>query len=298
MKTTRKLLLCGIASLSIISSPAQADDETKRLIGGIAAGLVGMAINEMANQDEAQAKDIQWNDKQKPKKSSAVSSEKTRNIQRDLKELGYYQGAVDGISGSGTQQAILKWEADNCLEDDNYCRNGKLDQIELDVLKDHAENERNNKIIAERNDQRAQERAEEEKNITLEDLYYDQARNAEQYEICKDFKDNYANFSYSIDKHLERNYSKYSESHDSAEKELISCRAISQKEAADIRESQQEKYDESRESKLTRIRAGYVFTEDGEDRELILRCNLLSDYLKERSDFLNSFDSGKGGCDK
>jgi hypothetical protein len=294
MKSIRKLLLCGIASLSIVSSPAQADDETKRLIGGLAAGLVGMAINEMANQDEAQAEEIDWNDNQQKKKGGSAVSQETRDIQRDLKELGYYQGTVDGISGAGTQKAILKWEADNCLEDDNYCRNGKLDQIELDVLKDHAENERNNKKIAERNDQRAKERAEKEKNITLEDLLYDQARNAEQYEICKNFKDNYANFSYSIDKHLERNYSRYSESNDRAVKNLVSCKGLSQQDTAEIRDSQQEKYDESQESKMTRIRAGYVFTEDGEDRELILRCNLLSNYLKERSVFL----SEKDGCEK
>lgn len=159
-----KRIVLTVATLSFIgASQAHADDETKRIIGGLAVGLIGLALEANANQKVVDKEDAHITDKRQQKKSNAVVSEKTKNMQRDLKELGYYHGVVDGIYGSGTQQAIFRFEEENCSEGDNFCRDGNLDNIDLDAIKDYAENKRNNKKNTERNAQRAKGRAEEQK---------------------------------------------------------------------------------------------------------------------------------------
>ena len=44
-----------------------------------------------------------------------------RNIQNVLKRLGYYTGAVDGIYGSGTKNAVLRFQRDCGLTQDGIC---------------------------------------------------------------------------------------------------------------------------------------------------------------------------------
>lgn len=43
------------------------------------------------------------------------------DIQRALKNAGYYQGSVDGKIGSGTKDAIKAFQRDNGLEADGVC---------------------------------------------------------------------------------------------------------------------------------------------------------------------------------
>ncbi|MBQ3432518.1 MAG: spore cortex-lytic enzyme [Clostridia bacterium] len=44
-----------------------------------------------------------------------------KNIQNVLKRLGYYTGAVDGIYGSGTKNAVLRFQRDCGLTQDGIC---------------------------------------------------------------------------------------------------------------------------------------------------------------------------------
>ncbi len=44
-----------------------------------------------------------------------------RNIQNVLKRLGYYTGAVDGIYGSGTKNAVVRFQHDCGLTQDGIC---------------------------------------------------------------------------------------------------------------------------------------------------------------------------------
>jgi peptidoglycan hydrolase-like protein with peptidoglycan-binding domain len=43
-----------------------------------------------------------------------------RDIQRDLKHLGYYDRAIDGIFGRGTRSAIARWQDDNDFDATGY----------------------------------------------------------------------------------------------------------------------------------------------------------------------------------
>ncbi|RMD91846.1 MAG: peptidoglycan-binding protein [Alphaproteobacteria bacterium] len=43
-----------------------------------------------------------------------------RDIQRDLKVLGYYRQSIDGIFGKGTRRAIARWQAENDFEPTGY----------------------------------------------------------------------------------------------------------------------------------------------------------------------------------
>lgn len=158
----KNICILALIVIFISASQARANDETKRLLGGLAVGIIGMALEEHSKQSDQQ-EEIEWNDKQQQKDSSAIVSEKTKDMQRDLKELGYYRGVVDGIFGSGTREAILRYK--DCSQDDDYCLNRKLDKIDLNVIKEAAENERNNRKIREQNAQRVKAWAEDKKKL-------------------------------------------------------------------------------------------------------------------------------------
>lgn len=49
------------------------------------------------------------------------SGEDVKEVQRKLKQWGYYTGAVDGIYGSGTKQAVLAFQRKNGLAADGIC---------------------------------------------------------------------------------------------------------------------------------------------------------------------------------
>ena len=44
--------------------------------------------------------------------STVATTNQIINVQQRLKEMGYYTGAVDGIYGNGTRNAVLKFQAD------------------------------------------------------------------------------------------------------------------------------------------------------------------------------------------
>lgn len=46
------------------------------------------------------------------------SGEEVKNMQRKLRQWGYYDGAVDGIFGSGTRRAVIKFQQKNGLTAD------------------------------------------------------------------------------------------------------------------------------------------------------------------------------------
>lgn len=49
-----------------------------------------------------------------------------KEVQRRLKEWGYYTGAVDGIYGSGTREAVRKFQQKNGLTADGNCTNPNI----------------------------------------------------------------------------------------------------------------------------------------------------------------------------
>lgn len=50
------------------------------------------------------------------------SGEEVKQIQKKLKDWGYYTGNVDGVYGSKTQTAVKKFQKANGLKEDRNCR--------------------------------------------------------------------------------------------------------------------------------------------------------------------------------
>ena len=53
-------------------------------------------------------------------------SEEVKDIQRALKSKGYYSGAVDGIFGTGTKNAVIKFQKNNGLSPDGIAGKNTL----------------------------------------------------------------------------------------------------------------------------------------------------------------------------
>jgi len=66
--------------------------------------------------------------------SSYSSTPSTTQIQKALKNAGYYKGSVDGKMGAKTQDAIIKFQKDNGLKAD-----GKVGQMTWSELKSYLE---------------------------------------------------------------------------------------------------------------------------------------------------------------
>lgn len=63
-------------------------------------------------------------------KPGSTGSEVT-SIQTKLKSWGYYTGAVDGVYGSGTTKAVMRFQANNSLTPDGICGPLTLSKIGL-----------------------------------------------------------------------------------------------------------------------------------------------------------------------
>ena len=276
------------------SSNAYADDDAKHIIGGIAAGIVGLALDEMSKENEqqqTQQENIQWNEQQ-ASKSTLQYDARVAEIQKKLKKTGYYIGKVDGLKGRETTGAIETWEQINSNAVD-----GEMSEAEMLILDQQIEQEFGIKSTRQQKAEKIAQQEETKRKLFLQDLLYDQARFTEQYEICKSFKDNYVTFAYRINKNLEKDFKSYSQINGETAGKLAACKGMGRKEFSELREKQQEKYDNSQESQLTRIRAGHVFIEDNEDRELVLRCEFLVGDLKDKVKELKSRSFDEKGCE-
>lgn len=60
---------------------------------------------------------------------SVATESETRTIQQRLKDLGYYKGSVDGIYGSGTREAVRKFQSDYGLS-----QTGEVNSTTADYL--------------------------------------------------------------------------------------------------------------------------------------------------------------------
>lgn len=244
----KNIYILVLIVIFLSASQARANDETKRLLGGLAVGIIGMALEEHSKQSDQQ-EEIKWNDKQQQQDSGSIVSEKTKDMQRDLKELGYYQGTVDGIFGSGTQQAILRYK--DCSQDDDYCRNRKLDQIDLNAIKAGAEQERINRKYREQKAQRAKANTGKEKVIS--DLIVTIEQSNDFYSVGADFINSKTIYSYSVDPAFEKNYKNINKLYNEHLQRVVECRDISEEELSEIYIVATEKYKKSDEAKMFRM---------------------------------------------
>lgn len=68
-----------------------------------------------------------------PPLSGSAQYGPVRDVQGGLQQLGYYDGALDGVNGSRTQQAILRYQGDQGLRRDGIIDDGLLRRINADV---------------------------------------------------------------------------------------------------------------------------------------------------------------------
>lgn len=68
--------------------------------------------------------------------SGSVQYGSVRDVQGGLQQLGYYDGALDGINGTETQQAILRYQSDRGLRRDGIIDDTLISRINADVNAD------------------------------------------------------------------------------------------------------------------------------------------------------------------
>lgn len=68
-----------------------------------------------------------------PPVSSSAQYGPVRDVQGGLQQLGYYNGALDGINGAQTQQAILRYQGDQGLRRDGFIDDALIRRINADV---------------------------------------------------------------------------------------------------------------------------------------------------------------------
>ncbi len=64
-----------------------------------------------------------------PQNATNIQNVSLLDIQRKLKELGYYSGRVDGIFGDGTQAALVQFQSLNGLKPDGIVGRGTIDVL-------------------------------------------------------------------------------------------------------------------------------------------------------------------------
>jgi peptidoglycan hydrolase-like protein with peptidoglycan-binding domain len=127
----KNLLLFIFTLVFITSSASAADDRMINLLGNLAVGIVGKALDDAAT-DTQKKEEITWSDKSQGSKSKVVNhaDKRVQDIQRRLKGQGFYTSVVDGLYGKGTASAINAWEQHHGLE-----ANGKISDDEYTLLK-------------------------------------------------------------------------------------------------------------------------------------------------------------------
>lgn len=133
IKFLLKPVFCLCLSLVLVTSPPVcADDDVKRLIGGLAVGIVGQMLDSAEqNQQEQQSQQqkVQPVASSQPAKPKLTYDADVADAQEKLKQLGHYDGVIDGLKGGGTTSAIKAFEASK-----GYDVDGELSQAERDVL--------------------------------------------------------------------------------------------------------------------------------------------------------------------
>lgn len=68
-----------------------------------------------------------------PPLSGSAQYAPVRDVQGGLQQLGYYDGALDGINGAQTQQAVLRYQGDQGIRRDGIIDDGLVRRINADL---------------------------------------------------------------------------------------------------------------------------------------------------------------------
>ena len=197
MKFIRYSVFCfGLFAILMVSPPAHADDDVKRLIGGLAVGIVGQMLDSASEKEQtAQNKSTKTSSPQ----PLLQASDEVWEHQMMLKKMGFYDGVLDGLKGGATTTAIKNWErshnlvADGVISDDEY----QLLHYDLNDEQDQIKYwKQDRQFLAEKSDTNS-DIAQKKKTFTDDEITHGAKRfssvTKDQYLLgaCKDFKENY-----------------------------------------------------------------------------------------------------------
>ena len=277
----RKFLFILLVIVSFGSrQPSQANEDVHDLAIGIGAGLVMMGIEAMSDSDgndqenKSSTQSFETAEASDTAKQNLQYSQDTAEIQKNLKELGYYEGKIDGLNGQQTSQAIADWRKH--IQSDVT---GDLDFIEKDVLNDRAKTSRENRT----HEQPKIQKVSNENAAPLEEAYQTYLGSEAMYKVCKEFQDSNHELSYQIDEQLTLNYQR-------SEKRLLKeidktkeCLDIDDNSATKIQASAADKFKKSNIGQITdlALKAGpHVYVNEQDAYSRVQGCNVFSRKLK------------------
>ncbi len=239
-----KLYLLVTVSIISLLSPleANADDDVKRLIGGVALGIVGQML-EGAEQEQQSTQNVQQTAQQSLKPKLQYDAD-VAEMQKHLKALGHYDGVVDGLKGGGTTSAIKAFEADKGYEID-----GVLSKAERDVLTVSASQVAEKPTTPEEVQTTSQppENASETQIQDIEEL---SAVN-HTYNVCSNYRTLGHEYSYAVRDDLDSNYDKVSKVYKNRINKQAKCLGIDDVELLQRRSDKA--YEESDDGKTVTI---------------------------------------------
>lgn len=259
-----------------LSHPAQADDNKRDLAIGMGVGLFMMGIealsdNAQANQNDAISKEPQQNianDSVTSKPKLSYDNDVAK-LQKSLKILEYYHGAVDGLKGKGTLSALHQWQADQGLDISDSISQTDLLLADQQAEKKNQETARNTEL-----------ELDNQELIKIYSAFYEMEGVAE---YCMDFKNSSHHLARIIDGDLEKNFINTRKRFLQEMKKKFECKNISDANIAVIQSKAKEHYDNSDMGELTALQkkmGAHLYINENDVYSRIEGCNTLSQHYK------------------
>lgn len=210
-----------------VSPPARADEEAVRMIGGVALGLLGLAVEE--GQKQAEQSDVQ-----KDAVTTAPKlqySDEVAEIQLKLKKISNYNGKIDGLKGHETIEAIRSWE-----QHSGHSTDGELSDAEMQILnqqvanqEQHEKEKSNPKSVIDNNAsdevETPSQTPQKASKMQIKDIEELSALN-HIYSVCSNYRDLGHSYSYAVRDDLNSNYDKVSQVYKNRIKKQTKCLGI------------------------------------------------------------------------
>ncbi len=269
-KITQKLILMSLTFVFAGSFHAKADSETDSMIGKIIAGAVIMGINEITKDKEQEQKDsITWYDEayeetfkeHDPVITQVQYDQRTQDIQKHLKQLGFYNGIVDGVFGRQTLDAIYRWEAKYDQE-----INGEISDGELLYLKEQTHSgasiSKNETSIH-----------KDKKYKHLRDSYEALAGSNRIHQLCTDFINSGHVYSYSITAAFEEKSDAHIYNFNTIIDETVACFNLNDEQTKVMREEAQKRYEKTQEYKMYEMLLPMAVSDQLVAMDIVKGCN-------------------------
>lgn len=285
-------------SLVIVSSPtARADEEAVRMIGGVALGLIGLALEEGQKQQEQQPST--QNDLQKVTTSSKPKleySQDVANAQLKLKQIGYYDGAVDGLKGQNTIDSMNRFEEIYSSQADDGAVDAMLSNGEIEILDklvDNLDGELGNEqpVVAVNSDEGKPKKISEMKGVKAQENLTSKIEQLTAIKtladaciayktstgIYKDFEGKYKQY---LDKDLQDNFQKVYDFDNTRLKQRAECLGVSDEQLQSVTIRSQQEYLDSQHSTMQKSGFYSVMKNPSVEERFVDDCNTFSYNLK------------------